>query len=129
MSQDTNECRLTGTVEKIRSITTRTGAPMCEIILRVRQDRFRVVGHGNVAEHLLVAAGPDDRLSVTGTLSPSNWKDEATGEWKNSFSITAWACEIHGDKIAYQRKQQAQRQASGKNQKYEIPTAQAGDPF
>ena len=90
MSQDTNECRLTGTIEKTRPITTRTGQPMCEIILRVRQDRFRVVAHGNVAEHLLVAAGPDDRLTITGTLATSNWRDETSGEWKNSFAVTAW---------------------------------------
>lgn len=128
MSQDTNECRLTGTIEKIRSITTRTGQPMCEIILRVRQDRFRVVGHGNVAEHLLVAAGPDDRLSLTGTVQPSNWKDEATGEWKNSFSIVAWGVEIHGDKIAYQRKQQAEQYRHG-DRRQELTDAQPGDPF
>lgn len=80
MSQNTNEYRLTGTVEKIKPVTTKTGAPMAEVILKVRQDRFRVLAHGNVAEHLLVAAGPDDRLSLTGTVQPSNWKDEATGE-------------------------------------------------
>jgi len=126
---DSNEVRLTGAIEKIKSVPTKTGAAMAEIILRVRQDRFRVLAHKNVAEHLLVAAGPNDRLSLTGTVQPSNWKDEATGEWKNSFSIVAWAVEIHGDKISFQRKQ-AQRQAGqGLHQKYEIPTAQAGDPF
>lgn len=124
MSQDTNECRLTGTIEKIRSIITRTGAPMAEIILRVRQDRFRVVAHGNVAEHLLVAAGPDDRLSATGTLATSSWKDETTGEWKNSFSVTAWGAEIHGDKISYQRKQQQKDRRRA--EMYEV---QPGDPF
>lgn len=128
MSQDTNECRLTGAIEKIKPVTTKTGAVMAEIILKVRQDRFRVVGHGNVAEHLLVAAGPDDRLSLTGTVQPSSWRDEATGEWKSSFSIAAWSVEIHGDKIAFQRKQ-AQRQAGGQRQKYEPPTAQPGDYF
>lgn len=129
MNADVNECRLTGTVEKIRSITTKTDAALAEIILRVRQDRFRVLAHKNVAEHLLVAAGPNDRLSLTGTVQPSNWKDEDTGEWKNSFSIVAWAVEIHGDKISFQRKQAQQQASQGKHQKYEIPTAQAGDPF
>jgi hypothetical protein len=63
------------------------------------------------------------------TVQPSNWKDEATGEWKNSFSIVAWAVEIHGDKISFQRKQAQQQDIQGLHQKYEIPTAQAGDPF
>ncbi len=128
MSQDTNEVRLTGTIERIKPITTRTGAVMVEIILKVRQDRFRVVGHGNVAEHLLMAAGPDDRLSLTGSVQASNWKDESTGEWRNSFSIVAWAVELHGNKVSFQRKQ-AQQQASGQHRKCEIPIAQPGDPF
>lgn len=128
MSQDLNECRMTGAVDRIRQVTTKTGAPMAEVLLKVRQDRFRVIAHGNVAEHLLVAAGPGDRLSVTGSLSISSWRDEATQEWRNSFSVTAWAAEIHGNKIAYQRKQ-AQRQAAPRRQKYEPPAAQAGDPF
>lgn len=128
MSQDTNECRLTGTVEKIKPVTTKTGAAMAEIILKVRQDRFRVVGHGNVAQHLLASCGPGDRLSVTGTLSPSSWQDQA-GEWRHSFAITAWGAEVHGCKVAFEKKQQARRQAGGQRQKYEPPTAQPGDPF
>lgn len=133
MSTDTNEVRLTGTIERIRRIETKTGAAMCEIILKVRQDRFRVTAHGNVAEHLLAACGPSDRLTVTGTLSVSSWKDETTGEWKNSFAVTAWGCEVHGDKVSYQRNQAA-RTASDRKPVYrsrhdEVMVAGPGDPF
>lgn len=129
MNADTNECRLTGTIEKIKLVSTRSGAAMAEIILKVRRDSFRVVGHGNVAEHLLASCGPGDRLSVTGTVSPSSWQDQA-GEWHHSFAITAWGAEVHGCKVAFEKKQQAQRQANQeRRQKYEPPTAQAGDPF
>jgi len=129
--QDLNECRLTGTVDRIRPVSTKTGAAMCEILLKVRQDKFRVTGLGNVADHLLSACGPGDRLSVTGSLSASNWKNETSGEWRNSFTVQCWAAEIHGDKISYKRKnapaQNCTRQPN--KRRNEIPTATPGDFF
>jgi len=127
---DENECRLTGTVERVKPVQTKSGATMAEVLLKVRQDRFRVVAHGNVAEHLLTVAGPDDRLSLMGTIQPSNWKDESTGAWHNSFSVAAWAVEIHGGQIAYLRKQSPGQRGFAQNQRRdEIPIAQPGDPF
>jgi len=127
--QDANECRLTGAIDRTRKIPTKTGAPMAEVLLKVRQDRFRVVCHGNVAEHLLVAAGPGDRLSITGTLTVSSWKDESTGEWRNSFSVTAWCAEIHGNQVAYQRKKKTAPAGGKKARRWEPPMAQEGDFF
>lgn len=126
MKNDANEVRMTGAVDRIKRITTRTGAAMVEVILKVRQDRFRVTALGNVAEHLLDSCAPGDRLSITGSLSVFNWKDEATQEWRNSFSVTAWACEIHGDKIAYQRHE---KPASTTRRRDELPMAGPNDPF
>jgi hypothetical protein len=125
--QDRNEVSLTGSIDRLKRINTKTGNDMAEIILVVRKDRFRVIAHGNVAEYLLVAAGPGDRLTATGTLTISSWKDESTGEWRNSFAVTAWAVEIHGNKVAFQRKHQDKPRKSG--QRCEIPTVQPGDPF
>jgi len=127
MTQDTNECRLTGTIERIKPVATKSGAAMAEIILRVRRDRFRVVAHGNVAQHLLVAAGPDDRLSTTGTLSVSNWRDKTAGEWRNSFSVTAWACEIHGNKVSYQRREKPKMPGKEKSNRLGPGELQAQD--
>lgn len=129
MSSDTNEVRLSGSVERIRQVQTRTGAPMVEIILAVRRDKFRITALGNVAEHLLVACGPDDRLSVTGTLTTSSWKDESSGEWHSSFSVQAWGLELSGDKVSYQRKQVEQSAPAPRRRRDEMYTAQAGDPF
>lgn len=100
-----NECRLSGQVDRVRKIPTKTGAAMCEVILTVRGDHFRVVGFGNLAEYILAHAVAGDELAVTGSLSISNWKDEATGEWRNSFSVTAWNATIHGQEVSYQRRQ------------------------
>lgn len=143
-NQDTNECRLSGAVERIKPVRTRTGQAMAEIILKVRQDKFRVTAHGNVADHLLSSCGHGDRLSITGTLSTSSWRDEVTGEWRNSFAVTAWAAEIHGDKIAFERKKQVvpppggvkgnqgvkrERHPTEKNHGRLPYVAQPGDPF
>ena len=125
---DNNEVRLTGSIGQLKKIGTRSGAPMVEFILKVRRDRFRIVAHGNVAEHLLAAVKPEDRLTVTGTLSTSSWKDEVTGEWRNSFAVTAWAVEVHGDKIAFKKKQQSAPASAGGG-RYQIPMAQADDVF
>lgn len=100
---DTNECKLSGTIDRLRRINTKSGNPMAEVLLQVRQDKFRVTAFGNLAEHILAGAQAGERLSVTGTLSVSNWKDEASGEWRNSFAVTAWAVEMNGEKISYQR--------------------------
>ncbi|MGD9506463.1 MAG: single-stranded DNA-binding protein [Syntrophobacteraceae bacterium] len=125
--KDQNEVRLTGTIDKTRRIATKTGAPMAEVILTVRQDRFRITAFGNVAEHLLARANAGDRLSVTGSLSVSSWKDETTGEWRNSFAVQAWGVELHGEKVSYERKQQAPPVKSGRrNEGY---TAGPNDPF
>ncbi|WP_319585291.1 OB-fold nucleic acid binding domain-containing protein [uncultured Desulfobulbus sp.] len=121
-----NETKLAGTVDRIRPISTKTGATMCEVILKIRQDRFRVTAFKNVAESILSRISAGDRLSVTGTLSPSSWKDESTGEWRNSFAVQAWAVEIDGEKITYQREE---RQGEPANRDKEAFTAQDGDPF
>jgi len=127
---DTNECNLTGSIDRLKRICTRTGAAMAEIILMVRQDRFRVVAHGNVAEHILSSGNAGERLSITGSLSVSNWKDEATSEWRNSFAVTAWGLELQGEQVAYQRKQPPGQRGFTQNQRRdEIPVAQPGDPF
>ena len=100
---DSNEARLSGTIDHLKKVNTKSGNPMAEVILKVRKDSFRVTAFGNVAEYLLLTAHPGCRLFVTGTLTTSSWKDEATEEWCNSFAVTAWGIEMHGEKISYQR--------------------------
>ena len=125
--RDENQVRLTGAVDRTKRITTRTGNPMAEIILRVLQDRFRITSHGNLAEELLDHLKPGDRLTISGSLSVSNWKDEASGEWRNSFSISAWAAELQtGEQLCYRRQD---KQASTTRRRDELPMASPNDPF
>jgi len=100
---DINEVRLAGTIDRVKAISTKTGNPMAEILLKVRQDSFRVTAFGNLAERILADAHQGQRLSVSGTLATSSWKDETSGDWRNSFSVTAWAAELAGEKISHQR--------------------------
>lgn len=138
MNKDMNECRLSGTIDRVKQITTRSGSPMAEVLLVVRKDKFRVTAFGNLAEHLLTRAVVGGRLSVTGSLSVSNWKDEATGEWRNSFAVTAWGVELAGEQVAYQkeRKQTSRPDGDrppapppGRRDRYRLPTAGPDDPF
>ena len=128
---DLNEARLSGTIERLRPITTKTGATMAEIILVVRKDKFRATAFGNLAERLLAGAQVGHRLSVTGTLTTSNWKDEATGEWRNSFAVTAWGLELHGEKVSYQRANHQNHQKPPPARQGETWdfTARPDDPF
>jgi len=100
---DINEVRLAGTIDRLRAIATKTGNPMAEVLLKVRQDSFRVTAFGNLAQRILTDAHQGQRLSVSGTLATSSWKDETTGDWRNSFSVTAWVIELAGEKISHQR--------------------------
>jgi len=80
----------------VKRINTKTGAVMTKVILKVRWDQFRVACFGNVAELSPGrGAGRPERSSVAGTLTVSNWKDETSGEWKNSFGVII----VGGDRI------------------------------
>jgi single-stranded DNA-binding protein len=126
--QDLNECRMTGTIERIKSIPTRTGSPMAEVLLLVRRDKFRVVAFKNLADHLITHAAVGDRLAVTGSLSVSSWRDEVSQEWRNSFAVTAWGVELSGEKVSYQREQLAPP-PNGARRRDEMHQAGPGDPF
>ncbi len=136
MNADVNEVRLCGSVDRIRQITTRTGSPMAEVLLLVRKDKFRVVAFKNLADHLLTRASAGDRLAVTGSLSLFSWRDEATQEWRNSFAVTAWGVELAGEKVSYQKEQQAPPPGGDRRSapppgrdRYQPPTAGPDDPF
>jgi len=126
---DINEARLSGVIDRLRRITTKTGAAMAEVLLRVRKDSFRITAHGNVAERLLQAAQPGHRLSVTGNLTASSWRDETTGEWKNSFGVTAWSIELAGEKHIYQRVDQPKAPPPARQGETLDFTARPDDPF
>ena len=123
-----NEVRLTGSIDRVKRINTKTGSNMAEVLLQVRKDRFRIVAFGNLADFILTHGKPGEVLGVTGTLATSSWKDEATGEWRNSVEVTAWVADLDGRQEAYQRKQRAAQPSTGPR-RYVPPVAQPDDPF
>jgi len=127
---DINEVRLAGTIDRLKAIATKTGNPMAEILLKVRQDSFRVTAFGNLAERILAGAHQGQRLSVSGTLTASSWKDESTGDWRNSFSITAWGIELAtGEKISFQRADRREHSSpAGQGEALDF-TSRPDDPF
>jgi len=96
---------------------------MAEIILAVNQNRFRVTAFGNLGQRLLSCVA-GERLAVTGQITTSSWRGETTGEWKNSWGITAWGAEIDGEKVAFQRARPAAAQP-----RHDIPTVPDGAYF
>jgi single-stranded DNA-binding protein len=116
--KDINEVRLSGIIDRVRPIPTKSGGDMCEVVLRVKNDKFRVTGFGSVAKAILERAHEGDPLAIGGSLSTSSWRDKQSGEWRNSWSVTAWGIELHGEKVSYQR----ERQPSQTRREADIPT-------
>ena len=98
---DINEIKFSGTIERLQSITTRTGKPMSTWLLKVGQDRFKCVCFGNLADTVLQCRD-GDQISLTGTGGINSWKDNE-GHWHNDFQLTCWAVEIDGQQISYQK--------------------------
>jgi len=99
---DTNEIRFSGTIERLKSIQTRTGTSMATFLLKVGQDRFKVVAFKNIADAILKNSD-GAQVSVTGSGSINSWKDN-DDHWHNDFQLSAWDIEIHGgEKLSYEK--------------------------
>jgi single-stranded DNA-binding protein len=122
--KDQNEVKLSGVIDRVRRIDTKTGNSMAEIILVVSQSRFRVTAFGNVGQRLLTCVA-GERVAITGSLATSAWRDKDSGEWKNSWGITAWGADIDGEVVRYQRQEQQASHREGEN----IPTPPPGAIF
>jgi len=101
---DINEIRLSGTLERLTKVKTKTGVTMATFLLKVGKDRFKVACFKNVATAIL-KCGDSARISVTGSGSINSWKDN-DDRWHNDFQVTAWGVEIQGNNIAYKKEQQ-----------------------
>jgi len=96
-----NRIEITGTLERLQQITTKSGKPMARFLLVVGQDKFRVVAFGNLAG-LVSTAGEGTLIGITGSGAINNWQTE-DGAWRNDFQCTAWAVEIGGQVVAYEK--------------------------
>lgn len=123
-----NRVEFTGSIERLQQITTKTGKPMARFLLVVGQDKFRVVAFGNLVE-VIMAAGEGAQVGITGTGSINSWQTD-DGAWRNDFQATAWAVEIDGETVAYQKPQAAQQnpQKGRQAQKPAQPTLPYSQP-
>jgi single-stranded DNA-binding protein len=107
-----NRIELTGTIERVQKITTRRGSIMAKWLLRVGDHRFGCVAFGNIAETVL-GRGDGVEIGVTGTAAINSWKTD-DGVWRNDFQATAWAVEINGETIAYEKGGQSRKKEPGR---------------
>ncbi len=98
---DTNEIRFSGTIERLKSIKTKTGNSMVSFFLKVGKEKFKVIAFKNIADALL-KCGDGAQVSVTGSGSINSWKDDKE-HWHNDFQVSAWGVEISGQKIVYEK--------------------------
>jgi single-stranded DNA-binding protein len=98
---DINEIRFSGTIERLKSVATKTGTSMATLLLKVGQDKFKCVAFKNVADAILELSD-GDQLSVAGSGSINSWKDNED-HWRNDFQLSAWKCEINGKTIEYEK--------------------------
>jgi hypothetical protein len=116
---EANKVEFTGTIEKLQSVTTKTGTSMTRWLIKVGQDRFKCVCFGNLADAVL-----HDRISLTGSGGINSWQDQDE-HWHNDFQVTAWAVEIDGKIISYQKADIRSRQKSFPDQ---APPSDDRDP-
>jgi single-stranded DNA-binding protein len=102
-----NRVEFTGTVERLRSIPTRSGTPMVKWLLKVGEHRFQCVAFGNLAAAVL-AAGEGKEVGLVGQASINSWKTD-DGAWRNDFQVTAWCIEVDGSTTHFEKGQGAAR--------------------
>ena len=99
---DINEIIFSGSIERLKSVNTKTGTTMVTLLLKVGQDRFKVVAFKNVADAILECSD-GDHISVVGSGSINSWKDK-DDHWHNDFQLSVWEVEIDGKIIKYGKK-------------------------
>jgi hypothetical protein len=98
---ETNKIELTGTIERLKSINTKSGVSMATLLLKVGQDKFKCISFSNVARAILKCSD-GDHLAVSGTGGINSWKDNED-HWHNDFQLSAWRSEINGQTIEYEK--------------------------
>ena len=123
---NTNEIRFSGTIHKVYRLKTKADNSFAKVLLKVGKDTFWVLGYGNVASALM-QANEGDPLAITGTAQMNNWKDEA-GDWHNDFNAIAWAAEINGQQVKYEKSEPAKQQQVPANSRQQNNPDQAPEP-
>jgi single-stranded DNA-binding protein len=121
-----NRIEFNGDIERLREIPTKTGVQMAKWFLKVGEHRFQCVAFGNLASAVL-AAREGREMGVVGSGSINSWKTE-DGAWRNDFQVTAWAVEIDGQVIAFE-KGQKQPQKTARSEQNTDEFDYHGGPF
>jgi hypothetical protein len=98
---DINKIRFSGTIERLKSVNTKTGTTMTTLLLKVGQDKFKCIAFKNVADAILKLRD-EDQISVTGSGSINSWKDNED-RWRNDFQVSVWEVEIDGSSVKYEK--------------------------
>jgi len=129
---ETNKIEFTGTIERLKSINTKTGTTMVTLLLKVGQDRFKVVAFKNVAKEILKCSD-GDQISVVGSGSINSWKDK-DDHWHNDFQLSVWEVEVDGQITEYEKNSTGSRTTNPKADCQPIPDQRSdfdysGGPF
>ena len=98
--KDINEIRFSGTIDRLQKINTKSGISMATTLLKVGQNKFKIVAFKNVADALL-RCNDRDRVTVQGSGSINSWKDNEE-HWHNDFQLTAWSAGINEQTVEYE---------------------------
>lgn len=96
-----NRVEFTGTVERLRSIPTKSGTPMAKFLLKVGDYRFPCVSFSNLAG-IVFDAGEGVEIGLVGQAAINSWKTD-DGTWRNDFQCTAWSVEVDGIATAFEK--------------------------
>ncbi len=121
-----NRIELTGAIERLREIPTRTGVQMAKWFLQVGEHRFECVAFGNLATTVL-AAGDRREIGAMGSGAINSWKTE-DGTWRNDFQVTSWCAEIDGIVTAFEKASKVPQEPAKSEQNTEEFDYQGG-PF
>jgi single-stranded DNA-binding protein len=117
-----NRIEFTGTVERFRSIPTKTGVQMAKFLLKVGDSRFGCVAFGNLAA-VVLAAGEGKEIGLVGQGAINSWKTD-DGAWRNDFQVAVWSVEIDGVATHFEKSQGVTR----KSPRSEEQPSQQGPP-
>lgn len=121
-----NRIEFTGTVERLKSIPTRTGVQMAKWLIKVGDSRFNCVAFANLAA-VVLAAGEGKEVGLIGQGAISSWRTD-DGAWRNDFQVTAWSVEVDGVTTSFE-KDTKKPIRSEEPARHQSPTTSSTDEF
>jgi single-stranded DNA-binding protein len=86
MSYDSNECKISGKVDRFTIVNTKTGTPMIRFSVACNKEQIAVVAFKALADATRLIDGED--VSVTGAIQSTSWQAK-DGSQRYGFQIIA----------------------------------------